>query len=69
MNAKSKIKAACAAAGVPMSELAARLDMSPQSLNQRAKVGRFTLEEWEQIAKALGAEWVGQFVFEGGVII
>lgn len=69
MNAKSKIKAACAAAGVTMAELAARLGMSPQSLSQRANSGRFTLEEWAQIAQALGASWVGQFVFENGVTV
>lgn len=62
----TKIKLACTLAGVSVSELARRIDTSPQNLNQRLKVGRFSTEELERIAQALGAEFQLEFIFPDG---
>ena len=62
----TKIKVACTLAGVSVSELARRIDTSPQNLNQRLKVGRFSTEELERIAAALGAEFRLEFIFPDG---
>jgi len=62
----TKIKLACTLAGVSMSELARRIGTTPQNLSQRLKVGRFSAEELESIAKALGAEFRLGFIFPDG---
>ena len=62
----TKIKLACTLAGVSVAELARRISTSPQNLNQRLKVGRFSAEELERIAQALGAEYRAEFVFPDG---
>jgi transcriptional regulator with XRE-family HTH domain len=61
-----KIRIACTLAGVSVAELARRIGTSPQNLNQRLKVGRFSTEELERIAKALGAEFCLEFIFPDG---
>ena len=55
MDIAKKIRMACTAAGISESELARRIETSPQNLNQRLKVGKFTGEELEKIAAALNA--------------
>ena len=52
-----------------MAELARRLEISPQLLNKRLKTGKFTAEELETIAQALGARYTFGFVFEDGTEI
>lgn len=69
MDAKTKIKTACAAAGMSMADFADKMNISPQTLSQRARTGKFTLDEWEAMAAALGCRWVGQFVFDDGTTI
>ena len=56
MTAKQKITMALAYAGMTQTELARRLDISPQLLHKRIATGKFTLEEWEKLAEAMGAE-------------
>lgn len=48
------------------SELARRLGWSPQLLNKRINTGKFSVEEWQQIAAALGAKARVGFVFPDG---
>ena len=62
----TKIKMACTFAGVSVSELARRIGTTPQNLNQRLKVGRFSAEELGKIAEALGAQFELAFVFPDG---
>ncbi len=69
MNLALKIKLACTAAGVSESELARRIGTSPQNLSQRLKVGKFTSEELQKIADALGAEFLLAFKFPDGTTI
>ena len=66
MTAKQLIEMACAYAGISKSELARRLEWSPALLNNRMNVGKFTLEEWEKIAQAAGAEATMTFTFPDG---
>lgn len=61
-----KIKLACTAADISISELARRIDTTPQNLNQRLKVDKFTSEELERIATALGCVFSADFVFPDG---
>ena len=64
-----KIKMARAYKGMTQAELARQLDISPQLLNKRLKTGKFTAEELEAIAQAMGARYTFGFVFEDGTEI
>ncbi len=66
MEIAMKIKLACVAAGISESELARRINTSPQNLHQRMKVGKFTVDELSKIADALGADFVFKFAFPDG---
>lgn len=49
-----------------MTELAHKLGTSQQNFSKRLKVGKFTQEELEEIAKALGATYISVFEFPNG---
>lgn len=66
MTARQIIEMAAAYCGISNAELARRLQWSPQLLNKRLNTGKFTVEEWEIIAKALGATSRIGFVFPDG---
>ena len=66
MECRQFVKIATATAGITQAELAARLGWSPQLLNNRLKTGKFTLDEWQRIAAALGAELLVGFQFPDG---
>ena len=66
MECRQFVKIATATAGITQAELAARLGWSPQLLNNRMKTGKFTLEEWQRIAAALGADILIGFQFPDG---
>ena len=66
MECKQFVKIATATAGITQAKLAARLEWSPQLLNNRMKTGKFTLEEWQRIAAALGADLLIGFQFPDG---
>lgn len=66
MTAKQIIQMGVAYCGITKSELARRLDWSPQLLNKRLSTGKFSVEEWEKIAKALGATPRIGFLFPDG---
>lgn len=57
MTAQQIIKMALAYKGQSEAELARKLGWSPQLLNKRLKTGKFSLNEWDAIAAALGAEF------------
>lgn len=70
MDARKLIEMALAYNGIPNAELARRLGWSPQLLNKRLNVGKFTVEEWERIGQALGAEpGVVSFRFQDRTIV
>lgn len=45
------------------------MGMSQQSISNRLKTGKFTKEELEQMADALGCEYVSYFKFPDGTKI
>ena len=69
MTISQTIKMACTYAGISESELARRIETTPQNLHQRLKVEKFTSQELERIAGALGAEFILSFRFQDGTEI
>lgn len=69
MDVTKKIKAAEGYAGIKEAELSRILGTSPQAFGQRMKTGKFTAEELEKIAAAIGAEYVCFFRFPDGTEI
>lgn len=66
MTAKQIIEMGLAYAGISNRELADRLGWSPQVLCNRLKTGKFSVEEWNTIAKVIGAELRLGFHFPDG---
>ena len=66
---QKKVKASCERAGMSLTELAEKLGMSQQNFSKRLKVGKFTQEELEEIANALGAKYISVFEFPNGTRI
>lgn len=66
MSAEKKVKMACACAGTTQAAIASLLNMATQNFFARCRTGKFTIEEWERIATALGAELEFNFVFPDG---
>ena len=56
MDCKTLTDMACKYAGITRSELARRLDVSPQLLSQRLITGKLSFDDWRKIAVALGAD-------------
>ena len=69
MTISQKIKMALAYKGMSEAELARVVGSSPSAFNQRMKTGKFSPEEMEKIADALGAIYYYGFEFEGNVRI
>ena len=69
MTLQQKIKAACELAGITLTELAEEFGTSQQNFSQRLKVGKFTQEELERIAKILHCTYKSGFYFSNGSII
>lgn len=69
MTISQKIKMALAYKGMSEAELARAVGSSPSAFNQRMKTGKFSSEEMEKIADALGATYYYCFEFEGNVRI
>ena len=68
MTARQIIEMAVAYCGITNSELARRLNWSPQLLNKRLNTGKLTVEEWETIGKALGGSVKIRFVIDGNEV-
>ena len=66
---QQRVKASCELAGMSLTELAEKLGMSQQNFSKRLKVGKFTQEELEEIANALGAKYISVFEFSNGTRI
>ena len=56
MTAKQIIAMALGYCGISNSELARRLNWSPQLLNKRMNTGKFTVEDCQKTAEAPGAK-------------
>ena len=66
MTAKQLVSAAASYVGISRAEVARRLNTSPQQLDSRLNTGKFTLEEWETMMKAIGAEFIVKVRFPDG---
>lgn len=66
MNISMKIKMAETYSNMKEAELARRLGTSSQAFGQRMKTGKFSSEELENIAEALGCKFECHFVFPDG---
>ncbi len=66
MTAKQLVAAAASYAGISRAEVARRLNTSPQQLDSRLNTGKFTLDEWETMMKAIGAEFIVKVRFPDG---
>ena len=55
--------------GMSQSELARKIETTPQNLNQKIKRNTFTKEELEKIAVVLGGIWKAEFEFPDGTKI
>lgn len=69
MTNAQKIKMALAFIGMSESELARKLGTTPQAFNQRMKTDKFSTDELDRIASALGAKYVAAFEFPDGTKI
>lgn len=66
MTARQVVEMGLAYVGMTNSDLARRLAWSPQLLNKRLNTGKFTVDEWEAIGAAIGAETKIVFRFPDG---
>lgn len=69
MSIKQKIEAACKVAGISVTELGRRIGLSQSAFSQRLKTGKFSDEDFEKMAKALGAEYFSGFKFPDGTMV
>ena len=69
MTNAQKIKMLIGYCNISLSELARRLNTSPQAFSQRLKTDKFTYQDLQAIAAALGCEWQADFVFPDGTRI
>ena len=69
MDITKKIQLAETFADMTEAALARSFGSSPSAFNQRMKTGKFSSEELEKIAAALGAKYVCYFEFPDGTKI
>ena len=69
MDIPTKIKLAEAYAKISEAELARRIGTTSQAFGQRMKTGKFSSEDLNKIAAAMGAEFVCSFIFPDGTSI
>lgn len=69
MDIPTKIKLAETYANISEAELSRRIGTTSQAFSQRMKTGKFSSSDLDNIAKALGAEFVCNFVFADGTEI
>lgn len=69
MDITTKIKLSLTYSKISEAELARRIGTSSQALGQRLKTGKFTSEELNRIAEAIGAEYFYGFEFPDGTKI
>lgn len=69
MTTSEQIRVLCVRTGVSLSELARRINQTPQNFNAKIKRNTVTQNEMKQIAKALNATYEQYFVLENGELI
>lgn len=66
MNTTEQIRVLCVRTGVSLSELARRINQSPQNFNAKLKRNTVTQDELNRIANALGVTYEQYFVLANG---
>ena len=69
MTTAEQIRVLCVRTGVSQSELARRIDQTPQNFNAKLKRNSLTQNELNQIAKALGVTFRQYFVLANGELV
>ena len=66
MKTADQIRVLCVRCGVSLSELARRINQSPQNFNAKLKRNTITQEDLIKIAEALDAKYENYFVLANG---
>ncbi len=66
MTTSEKIRVLCVRSGISLSELARRINQTPQNFNAKLKRNTITQDELRQIAEALNATYEQYFVLPNG---
>ena len=66
MRIDEQLKLICLKTDMSLSEMARRLNKTPQAFNQKIKRGNFTIEELADIALVVGCELKCEIVFPNG---
>ena len=66
MTTSEQIRVLCVRTGISLSELARRINQTPQNFNAKLKRNTVTQEELNLIAKALDARYEHYFVLSNG---
>ncbi|MBR4333333.1 MAG: helix-turn-helix transcriptional regulator [Clostridia bacterium] len=66
MTTSEQIRVLCVRTGVSLSELARRINQSPQNFNAKLKRNTVTQDELNSIADALGVTYEQYFVLSNG---
>ena len=69
MDTSKKIKLALAYLGISEAELARRVGATPQAFNQRMNTGKWSDDDLNKIAGALGCEIAVEFRFPDGTTL
>ncbi len=69
MTTSEQIRVLCVRTGVSLSELARRINQTPQNFNAKLKRNTITQDELKQIAKALSVTYEQYFVLENGELV
>ena len=69
MDITTKIRLMAKYAGISEAELARRFGTTPQNLNKRLKVDRFSTEDIEKLASAMDSRFEFSFVHTDGTRI
>lgn len=66
MTTSEQIRVLCVRSGVSLSELARRINQSPQNFNAKLKRNTITQEELVQIAEVLDSQYEHYFILPNG---
>lgn len=69
LTTSEQIKVLCLRSGISVSELARRLNQTPQNFNAKLKRGSVSPEEIEQICSILDVSHAQYFIMKDGEII
>lgn len=69
MTTSEQIRVLCVRTGISLSELARKINQTPQNFNAKLKRNTITQNELNQIANALGVTYEQYFVLSNGDLI